>query len=1484
MFQLKANAVSLRKVMWARSAAQSLAMVCVLLMGGLAPFSLALDLAQKPLFTGQSAKPVVMLAMSRDHELSFKAYPDYSNLSGGYLRQQDTTYRNDFEYYGYFNSKWCYTYAANSSSPGASYFEPATLAVDHKCTGQWSGNFLNWATMTRMDVLRKVLFGGKRAVDTASNGTPAGVTILERAYLPKDSHAFVKVYAGADGAVSDYTPYSVPQISMCNVSTASGATGYPMIRVATGAFWNWDHTEKQQCQWRGTNNVPSTTLSSPAIGSRLNELAAKIKVCVAGKDVTNNIYNPASAATSAAGCYAYEAGIYKPVGILQKKQDSINFGLVSGSWGWDNSSKGGVLRKNAGPLAGLPVTGADTVNEFSLTTGVFNSAVKGIIQNISHFRIAGVSFTETDGDFTYSNTLDWGNPIGEIYAEVLRYLVGTQEPKFSNDDSGTISQLGSVAWDGWTDPVGSQSWCVNCSIIVLSSGPNSNDGNDLVDSYLSTIHSTLRRASLNTQVNAIGTTEFGSAINTFYRGLASGASVSTQCSTASLALSALRGSCPAAPTSNGSYDIAGLAHFARTMDMRSYSGKQTIATYAVELSEGLPSFVIPVGTGRVSVVPICTAGNHNNACSLVGVRVENIVNDAAGNPTSGSYLFYWEDQTGGSDYDMDAVQRVAFCVGAACGGGVNANQIRITNTLPYWATGNSRMHMGFNISGIGTDDGVQSTMWVTRTSYTGHGLLNPNGTPYASSTANNSQWYNSVDGGDPLPANNGTMIYTRTNTYTASTTALASSLTNLRSPLFYAAKYGKFDDINKNDKPDSQDEWDRKGIDGSNGADGLPDNYFVMKNPAQLEAGIINIIENIARESASGAGVSTNSTRLNDGTFVYQALFNTDGWHGEVKAFKAANNSSADFTEVWSTKGKFISASNRNIFSYNPATREGFAFNTGNWAKLSAAQKAALGSSDEVGQNVMNWVVGNNVNGYRSRTMADGTRNLLGDVVNSTPTFASAASEGHDKLPATYGGDSYTAFVTTKAARKGVLYVSANDGMLHAIDADCTTTNVANCGHELFAYVPSPVYEKLPQIAATTYGSSTPHTYLVDGPIAIGDAYLQLPGATERTWRTLLVGAMGAGARGVFVLDITDPENITDKSILFELTATNMPQIGNVMGRPFLAPVAGSWKLVLGNGYNSSDDRAYLLLVDLEDPFGTGKSRAIPTNDSTNNGLAGPTLYRENLTDAIRTAYAGDRLGNMWKFDLSGTVAAAKPAFGSAPNYTPLFAAKSANGDVQPISAAPTLGYKSGANVGGGNAIMVYFGTGSYLNDADVASNQAQSFYGIADNLLTPSAVSGRSSLHAKTMTTTGVSRNVDDSGTNPQKPNWNTQRGWYLDFTAGERIVSKALLAYDRVIFSTLIPFGDGCSFGGSGWLMELVGAGDTSILPLDKSLMNNNGLRLDNFIPGELARLKNAETSVDGTDTLVYSDITGKLMATPLKGGAATGEVGRMSWRQLQ
>ena len=304
-----------------------------------AVLSADLEISQSPLTVKDTAAPIVMLAMSRDHQLYTKAYTDYSDLDGdGMLEQTEITYNNSVDYYGYFDSNKCYTHAGGSSDS----FVPSGPANVHQCSSgnDWSGNFLNWATMTRMDIIRKVLYGGYRSQDDAYGG----VTILERALIPNDAHAFVKVFSSSTSDMLNYTPYSQAAISICNLTQGTGtsknlstSTNPPLMRVASGSWPRWAAAATLQCQW-GSGTLPGTgnNLVAP---SNVNGLNVRVKVCVSGQEETN--------------CKGYTATngttiTKKPAGLLQKYWESdkpIYFGLMTGSWG--NNWRGGVTGNSA---------------------------------------------------------------------------------------------------------------------------------------------------------------------------------------------------------------------------------------------------------------------------------------------------------------------------------------------------------------------------------------------------------------------------------------------------------------------------------------------------------------------------------------------------------------------------------------------------------------------------------------------------------------------------------------------------------------------------------------------------------------------------------------------------------------------------------------------------------------------------------------------------------------------------------------------------------------------------------------------------------------------------------------------------------------------------------------------------------------------------------------------------------------------------------
>ena len=717
---------------------------------GLMPLpSTALNLATDPLFIA-STEPRVMLVLSRDHELSKKAYNDYSDLDNdGNL---DITYNDAVNYYGYFNSSRCYTY-----SSGNSRFEPAAAATGanlHHCSGQWSGNFLNWATMTRLDVVRKVLYGGFRSAD--GTGTSLGTTVLERAFLPPDVHAFAKVFAPNNTAtVALYTPYSVANITLCNVSdmaanTQAGSINTvngtatstpPLIKVASGAWTEWGMTEIFQCQWKEQTVEPSPTRPSTVLGHRLtggSDLVARVAVCAPGT-LESNCKTYVNSSTN--------AQTVKPIGLLQQYGDvdanrRVRFGLISGSY--KNNTAGGVLRKNIKLLSGS-ATASD--NEVDMNSGQFLNQVitnNGIVNILNRIHIAGYK-TPAAGAITstwvcsngYNNSapfacsatslqsgtngtcVDWGNPLSEMYHEALRYFAGKTAATLAYDvDDGAatavISNMGKATWNISSDPLPSTEWCALSNIIILSTGLSSLDN--------TSITSDITGLNATTFTNAVGTAEGLTTSSQVLIG-SNGTTSTDTCSPKALVngLSGASGICPEVPHMRGGYAIAGLAYAAGrggstgTFDLRpgyatnragrwtginaNWVARQPLGTFAVSLAENLPSFEVTVGSGKVTLVPSCRSnfGTPNAAvCSMTDLRVLSY------SATAGSFLVSWEDQSAGSDYDMDTIARIDYCVGAACSPAVLPSQINIKVSVVQSTTG-SGMELGYTVAGSSTD-------------------------------------------------------------------------------------------------------------------------------------------------------------------------------------------------------------------------------------------------------------------------------------------------------------------------------------------------------------------------------------------------------------------------------------------------------------------------------------------------------------------------------------------------------------------------------------------------------------------------------------------------------------------------------------------------------------------------------------------------------------------------------------------------------------
>jgi len=924
------------------------------------------DYTSYPVINASSAPPLVMMVMSRDEQLFIKAYPDYTDLDGDGL--VDTTYNDHFDYSGYFDSGLCYTYASSQfkASGVATGASAANGEKNHQCSGAWSGNFLNWVAMSRLDVVRLVLSGGYRSTDTSTR------TVLERANIPNDLHAWAKVYTGSD--VNRYTPFSQdskkPGISFCNATMASG-NAVPQMRVARGNWSEWASTALRQCDWKETlgsatadnsyNDDPSK--NNEGLGDK--EFTVRVEVC--DRDSKFN--------ESFCQRYSYNGSeSYKPVGLLQRygENGQMRFGLLTGSFSAPRS--GGVLRRNIGRIAGNgdnPVpTACAPGDEVKLSDGTFcnqGDGAEGIINTLNRLKLTQWNYSSNWNDCsTYSilnrgsgsgssgNRLNnpgasgsgsyacsaWGNPLSEMYAEALRYIAADGNPTAAFKKTGDVAGM-PVA--DWKDPYGANAnpYCSACSVIILSTGLNSFDSDEIPNWSKAGIGMNAAAATkeIGDKEHINGNSYLIGRVLTNQSDLNVGKAVNTYedlCEARGVAdLSLARGLCPDIPSMEGSYLISGLAYQAWTKDMRpdlrAPNGdprpagyKNSVQTYAIALAENLPKFQIPLGNaGSITLSPLCQANNTGTAglnsngwrsCYLgaVGVGTKTSSRNSSyiyGRPLqadgkAGSFSLVWEDSLWGNDHDNDVVSMLTYCVGSTCN---TVSRLPGAGQNDYDICWRSDSSVCSNKQPSVADDEVLIRI-ENLSAYAGNAMASG----YTITGSNN-------DGVKKLllrPGNVNGSLLTSTETipngwtkpqvvkYTVGT----SSAKQLENPLFYAAKYGGFTKtIDSNGNPIEQpcdstttpacavSNWDQVNNEtGDPGSDGLPDTFFPVRNPAQLGERLAAVFNGILTRSGSGTSAAVVSSSAAGEGLTYQALYqartqNTTGsqvadWTGALNA------------------------------------------------------------------------------------------------------------------------------------------------------------------------------------------------------------------------------------------------------------------------------------------------------------------------------------------------------------------------------------------------------------------------------------------------------------------------------------------------------------------------------------------------------------------------------------------------------------------------
>ena len=685
--------------------------------------------------------------------------------------------------------------------------------------------------------------------------------------------------------------------------------------------------------------------------------------------------------------------------------------------------------------------------------------------------------------------------------------------------------------------------------------------------------------------------------------------------------------------------------------------------------------------------------------------------------------------------------------------------------------------------------------------------------------------------------------------------------------------------------------------------------YFSATDPASLSVGLSAALQAINAVTSDAAAATTSNPNVTDGdNFIFSSTFRSSEWSGEFerRAIDVTTGALGDAIgpNGWQASVLLNANTSRTIY-----TRDATNVSTGRkdflWGNLTATEKTyfstpyisttatpplsqfcvsgaiclptspvntqALAS----GEKLVNFIRGDRTHEggaadtskyYRLRTQ------VLGDIVNGEAVYVKAPLFE-------YPDPSYIAYKADKAGRQDMVYVGANDGMLHAFNADF--------GTETWAYIPQTLLPNLYKLADKFY--ATNHQYYVDGSPTTADVK-----DASNNWRTILVGGFNLGGRGYYALDITDPAS---PKVLWEVSNTTdvggtMPfaNMGYSFGRPEIVKLKdGRWVALLTSGYNNvspGDGGGYLYVVDavtgaLIRTIGTGVGSAtsaiggICATAPCPSGLAQIRSWVDNakFDGTVQRVYGGDLFGNVWRFDVNGDVGA------SGYDAQLLATLRGPSGNIQSLTARPELGKVAGFPV-------VFVGTGRYLGATDLSNSEVQTIYAIKDTLGSTSLGNPRTTgttfvqqtLTNSTCTTAMkfCALNADIRTASSLGVNFATNNGWFVDLPGTrERANTDPQLSLGTLTVTTNVLNPSACTVGGSSFInffdYRTGGAISTAGGMVSLSLGDDLATRpvLLRFSDGTVRSL------------VRMSDNTWKIPDTPIP--PSPGGTRRTSWREL-
>ena len=503
--------------------------------------------------------------------------------------------------------------------------------------------------------------------------------------------------------------------------------------------------------------------------------------------------------------------------------------------------------------------------------------------------------------------------------------------------------------------------------------------------------------------------------------------------------------------------------------------------------------------------------------------------------------------------------------------------------------------------------------------------------------------------------------------------------------------------------------------------DGL---FFPAENAVELFESIEYAIQDILRRISAGSAVAVVSTERGTDDRLYRGKFMPIDWDGYLECYALPYNDGDH--AIWEA-GEILNddpPSSRKIFTALGDTR--YTYTDGQAANLRVAMNV---STDEEAADIINWSRGEDVAGYRDRQGW-----FLGDIVHSTPVVVGPPSTFIDT-------ESYQAFRDAHQNRDKVVYVGANDGMLHAFDAEQ--------GYERWAFVPEFALPDIPTLADSGYC----HVYTCDQTVTVSDVLI------GGNWRTVLLSGGREGGSSIFALDVTDPASPTvmwQKDLPNGMAYASEVEIVSIGGVPMA---------LVGSGLDETYGEAWLYAYDVSSGSLEKDIRLSDINDR--NKASTPAVVDLNLDGNVDLIYVADLNGSIWRIEIDGGSWDVSELYSGNEN----------------ITAPPVAAYAEDG------AVYVYFGTGAYLTEDDMMTDDQHYFNCVFDHH--NGITADRRDLEDQTDSITSV----DGSD------------GWYVELwnKEGERVTEQAVVVAETVIFTSFAPTMDACVAGGESWLYQI-------------------------------------------------------------------------------